>query len=512
MKNSRKSSKIVVNFIKRDNSNRFKTNDNSDSKINKLTKASKKIINDNIEEEINNIEETDDLGIKALGETYEAKRGLKKKIKYVNQLKGKIKDRKIKRKAKKQAKKHGIGIAKKQFLKSIKKPKLIAQFSKVIVKSLGKVGLKIVAHPYTWIAVGVIVGGLLIVNLIASMSTLLVSSTSSIFAEEKVVIGYKQVMEEINKEYIDKIQGYKEKYDEVIISVEGENGVSNCGWKDVLIVMTVKYEQDLPEAKKVKDELRQLFSKFNKMETREEEIVEEQEDGTTITKKKLIIILNNPDLDSVLKELKFTDAQKDWVKSLREADFKEMFPDIDFSDTFLGPSVGGDIPTLTPEELKKLLENMPTTSVSRKNLITTGVSIKGKVQYFWGGKSSVTGWNSAWGRPTLVTSPGSYTTGTYRPYGLDCSGFVDWVYRTAGVGNMFSGGGTYYQYANSYSIAASQLEPGDLVFNADLSHVGLFFGYDSSGQKLFIHCTPNGGVVVDNYKGFTLYRKPFVKF
>ena len=46
-----------------------------------------------------------------------------------------------------------------------------------------------------------------------------------------------------------------------------------------------------------------------------------------------------------------------------------------------------------------------------------------KVNYFWGGKSLVIGWDSRWG--TLqVWASGGPTTGTYRPYGMDCSGFM----------------------------------------------------------------------------------------
>ena len=38
------------------------------------------------------------------------------------------------------------------------------------------------------------------------------------------------------------------------------------------------------------------------------------------------------------------------------------------------------------------------------------------------------GWNDTWGTLRQVTAAGSSTTGTYRPYGLDCSD-------TAGYGN-----------------------------------------------------------------------------
>ena len=57
----------------------------------------------------------------------------------------------------------------------------------------------------------------------------------------------------------------------------------------------------------------------------------------------------------------------------------------------------------------------------------------GKVHYFWGGKSNAQGWDPDWGQPKEVVSAGSETSGTIRPYGLDCSGFVAWCYIQLGL-------------------------------------------------------------------------------
>ncbi len=80
--------------------------------------------------------------------------------------------------------------------------------------------------------------------------------------------------------------------------------------------------------------------------------------------------------------------------------------------------------TLTPvsiDDTKIQSVHDSITDPQRKAVIDAGLSLLGKVSYFWGGKSSA-GWNDAWGESRLVTSAGSYTTDTYRPYGLDCSG------------------------------------------------------------------------------------------
>jgi hypothetical protein len=61
-------------------------------------------------------------------------------------------------------------------------------------------------------------------------------------------------------------------------------------------------------------------------------------------------------------------------------------------------------------------------SKERRAVVERALSLAGKVNYFWGGKSLVFGWDNRWGQLAKVTADGSSTTGTYRPYGLDCSG------------------------------------------------------------------------------------------
>ena len=70
-----------------------------------------------------------------------------------------------------------------------------------------------------------------------------------------------------------------------------------------------------------------------------------------------------------------------------------------------------------------LLRDLPEDlSPEREAVVRAACSLVGKVNYYWGGKSLVLGWDSRWGELRQVTAAGSSTTGTYRPYGLDCSG------------------------------------------------------------------------------------------
>ena len=95
--------------------------------------------------------------------------------------------------------------------------------------------------------------------------------------------------------------------------------------------------------------------------------------------------------------------------------------------TMYGSLTSGTVPPITDAELNAYLNSL-TCSGTRKELMRAALSLVGRVPYFWGGKSAP-GWNEAWNTPRLVTSAGSSSTGTIRPYGLDCSGFTDWVYR-----------------------------------------------------------------------------------
>jgi 3D (Asp-Asp-Asp) domain-containing protein len=176
--------------------------------------------------------------------------------------------------------------------------------------------------------------------------------------------------------------------------------------------------------------------------------------------------------------------------------------------TLYGSLEGGKAVPLTDEELIAFV-NAQDCSPARKHIISTALSLVGKVPYFWGGKSAP-GWNDAWNTPRLVTSAGSSSTGTIRPYGLDCSGFTSWVYNTA-VG-VEIGAGTSGQYPNTEGIDASELLPGDLAFLAGdegWEHVLIFAGYDAGGNRAWVHCTAGSGVVFNtpDYEGSLVFRR-----
>lgn len=159
-----------------------------------------------------------------------------------------------------------------------------------------------------------------------------------------------------------------------------------------------------------------------------------------------------------------------------------------------------------------LLLNLPEgLSPEREAVVRTACSLVGKVNYFWGGKSLVIGWDVRWGELRQVTAAGSSTTGTYRPYGLDCSGFVDWVFYNQSGGSYVigHGGGATMQHSYCTDILWSDAKPGDLVFYPDNSHVGIVGGWDANGELLIIHCASGyNNVVITGLEGFTSIGRP----
>ena len=167
---------------------------------------------------------------------------------------------------------------------------------------------------------------------------------------------------------------------------------------------------------------------------------------------------------------------------------------------------------ISQEDAIELLENLPDDlDPERKAVVETAVQLVGRVSYFWGGKSLTLGWDDRWGVPTEVTAAGSGSTGTIRPFGLDCSGFVDWTFYNATDGSYYPGrgGGAATQHSYCTNIAWSDAQPGDLVFYPDDSHVGIVGGKDADGNLLIVHCSGGAnGVVITGAAGFTSVARP----
>lgn len=166
---------------------------------------------------------------------------------------------------------------------------------------------------------------------------------------------------------------------------------------------------------------------------------------------------------------------------------------------------------ITNADVQSIINGLPSSlPQKRKDVVKNAGSLVGKVNYFWGGKSSAIGWDSAWGTMRRVTAAGSPSSGTLRAYGLDCSGFVTWAFNNSGMGYAV-GHGTYGQRDASAQVTASTVQAGDLCFLPSYSHVGIVVGKDTSGNILVIHCSSGANNVVVSTAssvGFTVFRRP----
>ena len=176
--------------------------------------------------------------------------------------------------------------------------------------------------------------------------------------------------------------------------------------------------------------------------------------------------------------------------------------------TLYGGAAGGQVPPITDAELAAYLNNL-TCSPARKQIMSAALSLVGRVPYFWGGKSAA-GWNEDWNTPKLVTATGDHTSGTLQPYGLDCSGFTDWVYKTA-LGAGLPGGSESQWYAST-AITEADLLPGDLGFMEEpspnsVNHELIYAGRDSGGNMLWVHCEGGSGVIMSSPSYVKYFRR-----
>lgn len=132
-------------------------------------------------------------------------------------------------------------------------------------------------------------------------------------------------------------------------------------------------------------------------------------------------------------------------------------------------------------------------------IIEVSTSLVGQVPYQWGGKSSMAGYDTSWFSFDL-------TTGEQK--GLDCSGYVQWVYRSAGCPEVIWQDllSTSSILETQESISEAELEVGDLgLLNGgeSINHVGIYLG-----EGYWIHCNSSANTVsIDKTTMFTIFRK-----
>ena len=380
-------------------------------------------------------------------------------------------------------------------------------------KEAGKKVLRAIAAAAEKLVAAIGAGGaaaVSVVVVILLVGMLFASPLGILFAGEDTGTEIKipDAVATLNGEFTDEIYRIMESnpYDALDMQ-EGMEAAMLQNWRNVLAVYAVKVSTDEEHGLDVMtmDEeklqlLREIFFDANKLEY---EFTTRTVDGEQITT--LHISAQIKDAMQMADEYGFTAQQREMLEELLKPDYDDIFLSLignyQPGGTPIGPVDISDIQGTLPDDLDPL----------RESIVLTAYQLLGKVTYFWGGKSLVLGWDSRWGTPTTVTAPGSGSTGKVLPFGLDCSGFVDWTFYNATNGAYLPGrgGGAASQHGYCANISWSDALPGDLVFYADDSHVGIVCGYDSVGNLLVIHCSGGqNGVVVTGREGFAVAARP----
>ena len=312
----------------------------------------------------------------------------------------------------------------------------------------------------------------------------------------------------MNSEFAARIEQIKTEnpHDELDMDNAGSAAmISN--WRDVLAVYAVRTTTDNASPDEVAtlteekmEILREIFWDMNTITYWTEIVPGGKDEADTIILHITVTIKTHLQMAD---EYQFNTEQRRLLEELMQPKYQELFMALTGSYQNI---------ELSPENVAKIMENLPADlSAERRQVVLTAYQLLGKVHYFWGGKSLIIGWDSRWGMPMKVTAEGSSTTGTVRPFGLDCSGMVDWVFYNQSGGSYVigHGGGAAAQHSYCTDISWADAQPGDLVFYPDNSHVGIVGGFDSSGNIMVIHCASGANnVVVTGKIGFTSIGRP----
>lgn len=393
--------------------------------------------------------------------------------------------------------------------------KAIAKAVVVAVKSIAAAVKELIAAIAAggWVAVLIIVVVLLVAAILGSVF--------GIFASEK---GYDNdapsmpdVVSQINSDFSTKIDSIIEinPHDKLVINNNGSASMV-ASWDEVLTIYDVLVATDPENPTEVAtldnakiEKLKAVFWGMNNISYSVDvvQVGTDEKTGEPITETILTITVSYKSVEDMISYYGFNADRTAQVHELMKPEYAELFKRLTGSYQ--------DI-TLSAAEIAEIIKTLPADlSEERKNVVLTAYSLLGKVHYFWGGKSLVLGWDNRWGTPMKVFADGSPSTGTVRPFGLDCSGFADWVFYNISGGKYVigHGGGAESQYSYCDAISWDDTKPGDLAFYPGCEHVGIVVKNDA-GTLTVIHCASGyDNVVMTQHvqgSGFAFVGRPKV--
>lgn len=162
---------------------------------------------------------------------------------------------------------------------------------------------------------------------------------------------------------------------------------------------------------------------------------------------------------------------------------------------------------LTIEHINYYLTTIFGESRDRQKLIRTALQSVAKIPYYYAGKPKGYGY-----------IPNHFNERVKQDYkgrvlnGLDCSGFITWVYWTAFQRKLVKSEGTNKLAQEGKRIQREELKPGDLIVRPGYdSHVMMFLSFEEDGKMKVIH--ENGtmnNVSIGRYEAwYPYYRRIF---
>ena len=436
-------------------------------------------------------------------------KGTNKAVKTGNSYVGKSAKKKAVKSAKRAAKTQKE-ITKKAAKQAAKQAKQAAQKAAQAAKATAKATVKIAVKVAQMVAAAAkaivsalaALGGwavLLVALIIVIVVAAIAASPFGIFISDEAAdndsIPISAIVAECNMELSNKLDDIENAAAADRSEIIGEQ----ANWDLVLAVFATKVagvEDDTVEDVVVitedkKQKLKNVFWDMHEITSRTETVAS----GDT-NEKVVYITITAKTKEDMISQYNFTRKQQEALDTLLEQD-----------EVLISAAQSLAVSDATAQDI---LKNLPDSlSAERKKVIKAACSLVGKVNYFWGGKSSAIGWDSEWGKLKTVSAEGSKTTGTKRPFGLDCSGFVTWSFINSGFNASSIGHGTKGQIAKCSRISWGSAQAGDLAFYGDLSHVGIVAGKDAAGNILVIHCSSGrNNVVITTNSGFGFAARP----
>jgi len=436
-------------------------------------------------------------------------KGTNKAVKTGNSYVGKAAKKKTVKTAKR-AVKTQKEITKKAAKQAAKQAKQAAQKASQVAKATAKAAVKItvkvaqmvVAATKAVISALAALGGwavLLVALIVVIVVAAIAASPFGIFISDEAAdndsIPISAIVAECNMELSNKLDDIENAAAADRSEIIGEQ----ANWDLVLAIFATKVagvedntvEDVVVITEDKKQKLKDVFWDMHEITSRTETVA----NGDT-NEKVVYITITAKTKEEMIEKYHFTRKQQEALNTLLEQD-----------EVLISATQSLAVSDATAQDI---LKNLPDTlSTERKKVIKVACSLVGKVNYFWGGKSSAIGWDSEWGKLKTVSAEGSKTTGTKRPFGLDCSGFVTWSFINSGFNASQIGHGTQGQIAKCSRISWSNAQAGDLAFYSDLSHIGIIAGKDADGNILVIHCSSGrNNVVITTNSSFGFAARP----